>query len=221
MSNRISTAFWQTKCTRGPRRAFLWRARGHSLSTGAPPARATLRYLIREIGPVDSHGDRFDISLERLDAGDPGRGHGLHSERWTLTLCHQPLHSDSPHTLCMPGYPPRHVCAADRRFLLTYLLTGHSLFGHQARRRGSLLSCPLSQAMTVSPLLRCPRTPPPHRLRIAEQLLLAQTSAEPALVYEVPHSAARLSTWRRVVGRPRTCVCAARLWERQPPARAR
>ena len=26
-------------------------------------------------------------------------------------------------TLCMPGYPPRHVCAADRRFLLTYLNT--------------------------------------------------------------------------------------------------
>ena len=35
----------------------------------------------------------------------------------------KPLHSDSPHTLSMPGYPPRHVCAADRRVLLTYLLT--------------------------------------------------------------------------------------------------
>ena len=23
-------------------------------------------------------------------------------------------------TLCMPGYPPRHVCAAVRRFLLTF-----------------------------------------------------------------------------------------------------
>ena len=26
-------------------------------------------------------------------------------------------------TLCMPGCPPRHVCAAERRLLLTYLLT--------------------------------------------------------------------------------------------------
>lgn len=42
---------------------------------------------------------------------------------------------------------------------------------HQARRRGFLLPCPLSQAMAASPLLRCPRTPPPHRLRIAEQSL--------------------------------------------------
>ena len=58
--------------------------------TRATPARATLRYLTREIGPVDSHGDRFDISLERSDErptlsqtgclsplpGDRGRGHG-------------------------------------------------------------------------------------------------------------------------------------------------
>ena len=92
---------------------------------------------------------------------------------------------------------------------------------HQARRRGSLLSCPLSQAMTASPLLRCPRTPPPHRLRIAEQRLLEKPRRDCAVVCEVPHSAARLSTWRRVAGRPHTCVCAARLWERQPPARAR
>ena len=26
-------------------------------------------------------------------------------------------------TLCMPGCPPRHVCVAERRSLLTYLLT--------------------------------------------------------------------------------------------------
>ena len=26
-------------------------------------------------------------------------------------------------TLCMPGFPPRHVCVAERRVLLTYLLT--------------------------------------------------------------------------------------------------
>jgi hypothetical protein len=25
-------------------------------------------------------------------------------------------------TLCMPGFPPRHVCVAERRVLLTYLL---------------------------------------------------------------------------------------------------
>ena len=36
-------------------------------ATRATPACATLRYLTREIGPVDSHGDRFDISLERSD----------------------------------------------------------------------------------------------------------------------------------------------------------
>ena len=35
--------------------------------TRATPALGTLRYLNREIGPVDSHGDRFDISLERSD----------------------------------------------------------------------------------------------------------------------------------------------------------
>ena len=35
--------------------------------TRGTPACATLRYLTREIGPVDSHGDRFDISLERSD----------------------------------------------------------------------------------------------------------------------------------------------------------
>ena len=41
-------------------------------STRATPGCATLRYLTREIGPVDSHGDRFDISLERSDGmGDP------------------------------------------------------------------------------------------------------------------------------------------------------
>ena len=34
----------------------------------------------------------------------------------------QVLHSDTTATLCMPGYPPRHVCAAEWRFLLTYLL---------------------------------------------------------------------------------------------------
>ena len=54
---------------------------------------------------------------------------------------------DSPHTLCMPGYPPRHVCAADRRFLLTYLLTKtlslryafyYRSFAPPARRAGRL-----------------------------------------------------------------------------------
>ena len=61
--------------------------------TRATPARATLRYLTRDerIGPVDSLGDRFDISLERSEEGptlsqtgclsplpgDRGRGHGL------------------------------------------------------------------------------------------------------------------------------------------------
>ena len=34
-----------------------------------PRGCATLRYLTREIGPVDSHGDRFDISLERSVIG--------------------------------------------------------------------------------------------------------------------------------------------------------
>jgi hypothetical protein len=35
----------------------------------------------------------------------------------------QVQHSDPNATLCMPGCPPRHVCVAERRLLLTYLLT--------------------------------------------------------------------------------------------------
>ena len=38
----------------------------------------------------------------------------------------QVQHSDTTATLCMPGYPPRHVCAADRRFLLTNFTYGRA-----------------------------------------------------------------------------------------------
>ena len=88
------------------------------------------------------------------------------------TICTSPA-GPTPRT----ARAPQHTCSAS-----TFLLSAaaHSLclwhqsslaLWHQARRRGFLLPCPLSQAMAASPLLRCPRTPPPHRLRIAEQSL--------------------------------------------------
>ena len=48
-------------------------------------------------------------------------------------------------TLCMPGFPPRHVCVAERRVLLTYLLTGFVHIEIRAQVPASVflaVSCP-------------------------------------------------------------------------------
>ena len=76
-----------------------------------------------------------------------------------------------PYTLCMPGYPPRHVYAATWRLLLTYLLTADAplvLILCRSRSRlsysrlsfGAVHKITVEQRAFASSQLPCP--PPPR-----------------------------------------------------------